>query len=102
MNEEINETAMSRAFRAASVGKGSTAVSVDGQVFCFPTIFITFKKAKKYEEGFQMIKFNEYTPRGGWIKYRKRQEIKERVKAVGIVLLLLIAYGIVGYLETGV
>lgn len=41
------ETAMSRAFRAASVGKGSTAVSVDGQVFCFPTIFITFKKSKK-------------------------------------------------------
>lgn len=40
------ETAMSRAFRAASVGKGSTAVSVDGQVFYFPTIFITFKKAK--------------------------------------------------------
>ena len=49
-----------------------------------------------------MIKFNEYTPRGGWIKYRKRQEIKERVKAVGIVFLLLIAYGIVSYLETGV
>lgn len=49
-----------------------------------------------------MIKFNEYTPRGGWIKYRKRQEIKERVKAVSIVLLLLVAYGIVGYLETGV
>ena len=48
-----------------------------------------------------MIKFNEYTPRGGWIKYRKRQEIKERVKAVGIVFLLLIAYEIVGYLETG-
>lgn len=41
------ETAMRRAFRAASVGKGSTAVSVDGQVFCFPTIFITFKNMRR-------------------------------------------------------
>lgn len=45
-----------------------------------------------------MIKLNEYIPRGGWIKYRKRQEIKEWVKSVGIFLLLLIAYGIVDYL----
>ena len=49
-----------------------------------------------------MIKFNEYKPCGGWIKYRKRQEIKERVKSVIIVLLLLISYGIVSYLENGV
>lgn len=53
-----------------------------------------------------MIKFNEYTPEGGWIKYRKRQEIKERVKAVLLSLALLLAYGlvcgIVGYIESGV
>lgn len=49
-----------------------------------------------------MIKFREYKPRGGWMKYRKRQEIKERVKSVTIVLLLLISYGIVSYLENGV
>lgn len=49
-----------------------------------------------------MIKFREYKPRGGWMKYRKRQEIKERVKSVIIVLLLLISYGIVSYLENGV
>lgn len=49
-----------------------------------------------------MIKFREYKPRGGWMKYRKRQEIKERVKSVSIVLLLLISYGIVSWLENGV
>ena len=49
-----------------------------------------------------MIKFREYKPRGGWMKYRKRQEIKERVKSVGIFLLLLISYGIVSWLENGV
>ena len=49
-----------------------------------------------------MIKFREYKPRGGWMKYRKRQEIKERVKSVIIVLLLLISYGIFSYLENGV
>ena len=49
-----------------------------------------------------MIKFNEYTPRGGWVKYRKRQEIKERAKAALLVLVLLLAYGIVGYIERGV
>lgn len=49
-----------------------------------------------------MIKFNEYTPRGGWIKYRKRQEIKERAKSALLVFVLLLAYGIVGYVEKGV
>jgi hypothetical protein len=49
-----------------------------------------------------MIEFNEYTPRGGWIKYRKRQEIKERVKVAFLAFVLLLAYGIVGYIESGV
>lgn len=53
-----------------------------------------------------MIKFNEYKPRGGWIKYRKRQEIKERAKVALLVFGLLLAYGlscgIVEYIESGV
>ena len=53
-----------------------------------------------------MIKFNEYKPCGGWIKYRKRQEIKERVKTALLSLALLLAYGlacgIVEYIERGV
>lgn len=53
-----------------------------------------------------MIKFNEYVPRGGWIKYRKRQEIKERVKTALLFISLLLAYclacGIVSYIEGGV
>lgn len=49
-----------------------------------------------------MIEFNEYTPRGGWIKYRKRQEIKERAKVALLAFVLLLAYGIVGYIESGV
>ena len=53
-----------------------------------------------------MIKFNEYKPRGGWIKYRRRQEIKERVKTAFLFFSLILAYclacGIVGYIERGV
>lgn len=53
-----------------------------------------------------MIKFNEYVPRGGWIKYRKRQKIKERAKVAFLVFGLLLAYclacGIVEYIESGV
>lgn len=49
-----------------------------------------------------MIKFNEYTPCGGWVKYRKRQKIKERSKAALLAFVLLLAYGIVGYIEKGV
>ena len=49
-----------------------------------------------------MIKFNEYKPRGGWIKYRKSQEIKERAKVAFLAFVLLLAYGIVGYIESGV
>lgn len=49
-----------------------------------------------------MIEFKEYKPQEGWIKYRKRQEIKERAKAVLFAFVLLLAYGIVGYIERGV
>ena len=63
-------------------------------------------KTTPYEESFQMIKFSEYTPRGGWIKYRKRQEIKERVKTALLFFSLILVYGlacgIVGYIERGV
>lgn len=48
------------------------------------------------------VEFNEYTPCGGWVKYRKRQEIKERAKAALLAFVLLLGYGIVGYIERGV
>lgn len=48
-----------------------------------------------------MVKFNEYIPKGGWAKYRRRQELKERLKAGAFVLLLLGGYALCGYLEHG-
>ena len=48
-----------------------------------------------------MVKFNEYIPKGGWVKYRRRQELKERLKAGAFALLLLGGYALCGYLERG-
>lgn len=48
-----------------------------------------------------MIKINEYTPKGGWIKYRRHQELKERLKAVAAGLLLVIVCAVCGYIERG-
>lgn len=48
-----------------------------------------------------MIEFNEYIPKGGWIKHRRRQELKERLKAGAACLVLLAAYAVCGYIERG-
>lgn len=43
--------------------------------------------------------FVEYKPACGWIKYNRRKAILDKAKAAGIVLGLLVAYGLVGYIE---
>lgn len=48
-----------------------------------------------------MFEVNEYIPKGGWVKYRRRQELKERLKAGAFALLLLGGYALCGYLEHG-
>ena len=47
------------------------------------------------------MNFNEYMPKGGWIRYRRRHEIMERVKAGCWGLAIVLAYCVVGYIETG-
>jgi len=44
---------------------------------------------------------NEYTPACGWIKYHKRKALLDKVKTAGIVLGLLAAYCVAGYIEVG-
>lgn len=44
---------------------------------------------------------NEYKPACGWLKYNKRKALLDKVKAAGIVLGLLAAYGLVGCIEMG-
>lgn len=51
--------------------------------------------------GETMIKINEYIPKGGWIKYRRRQELKERLKAAAVGILLVASYVVCGYIERG-
>lgn len=46
--------------------------------------------------------FTEYRPACGWVKYNRRKALLDKVKAAGIVLGLLVAYGLVGYIEMGV
>ena len=48
-----------------------------------------------------MIKINEYIPKGGWTKYRRRQELKERFKAAAVGILLVATYAVCGYIERG-
>lgn len=43
----------------------------------------------------------EYTPACGWVKYNKRKALLDKVKAAGIVLGLLAAYCVAGYIEMG-
>ena len=43
----------------------------------------------------------EYRPACGWIKYNKRKALLDKVKATGIVLGLLAAYGLVGSIAMG-
>ena len=47
------------------------------------------------------MEINEYIPKGGWVKARRRREIMERVKAGCVALAILIAYCIVGYIDMG-
>lgn len=44
---------------------------------------------------------NEYMPRGGWIKYRRRQAMIERIKIAGMMAALVAAYCLVGFIEVG-
>ena len=44
---------------------------------------------------------NEYRPACGWLKYNKRKAILDKVKAIGIVLGLLAAYCVAGFIEVG-
>lgn len=46
-----------------------------------------------------MIKINEYIPKGGWIKYRRRQELKERLKAAAVGILCVVIYAVCCYIE---
>lgn len=48
-----------------------------------------------------MFEVNEYIPRGGWIKYCRRQKLKERFKAWAAGLLIMAAYAVCGYIERG-
>ena len=51
--------------------------------------------------GETMIKINEYIPKGGWTKYRRRQELKERLKAGAVGILWVAVYAVCGYIERG-
>lgn len=48
-----------------------------------------------------MAKFNEYIPAGGWTKCRRRQRVFEAVKGAILVLFILGAYLVAGYIERG-
>lgn len=45
--------------------------------------------------------FREYKPEGGWIKYRKRKALMDKIAAVGAFIAILVIYGLTGYLESG-
>jgi hypothetical protein len=47
------------------------------------------------------MEFNEYMPKGGWLKYRRRQAIIERLKISGMTVALFASYCLVGYIEMG-
>jgi hypothetical protein len=47
------------------------------------------------------MEFNEDMPKGGWLKYRRRQEMIERIKVAGMMVALVAAYSLVGYIEMG-
>lgn len=48
------------------------------------------------------MEFNEDMPKGGWLKYRRRQEMIERIKVAGMMVALVAAYCFAGYIEMGV
>lgn len=48
-----------------------------------------------------MIEFNEYIPRGGWVKHRRRQRILDSLKAWAAGAVLVAAYAVCGYIERG-
>lgn len=47
------------------------------------------------------MEFNEYTPKGGWLKYRRNQKVKDRIQMALAIALLIIAYGAAGFIERG-
>lgn len=61
----------------------------------------TIQFTSSFTTGETMFEINEYIPKGGWVKYRRRQELKERLKAGAFALLLLGGYALCGYLEHG-
>lgn len=48
-----------------------------------------------------MFEVNEWKPKGGWWKYHRRQELKEKIFAYCGLILLLLGYCFVGYIERG-
>ena len=48
-----------------------------------------------------MFEVNEWKPKVGWVKYRRRQEIKSKICAYLGLAMLLLGYCLVGYIERG-
>lgn len=46
-----------------------------------------------------MVYFNEFIPRGGWLRYNKVRKWKRRAGALALVLVLVLAFGVVGQIE---
>ena len=49
-----------------------------------------------------MFEVNEYIPKGGWVKYRKRKERKEKIYAWLAAIFLVACFAVVGYIERGI
>ena len=45
--------------------------------------------------------FNEYMPKGGWVKSRRRQEMIDRIKVAAMMVALVAAYCFAGWVEVG-
>lgn len=45
--------------------------------------------------------FKEYMPRGGWLRHYHREGIKGTVAGWALVIAMLLAYGLAGYIERG-
>lgn len=46
------------------------------------------------------VYFKEYQPKGGWLKHRRRQAIKEGLISASLILGLVLAYVFVAHLES--
>lgn len=48
------------------------------------------------------MEFNEYRPNGGWMKYRRRKEMLDKVRTSIYLAVVIVTYCIVGALEAGI